>query len=274
MVVSCCAVLCAVCAVLRAVLCVSFAEKLLLAVLVVVGAPCVLCFQRFFQCLCVLCVLCAVCRARGAPTEGRLRAKCRRGGAAGRKRDARRGARPLSPQISVAARRSFLLLGNVVRAAQTTGGRWRRWCLRRASNPYNSRAVCVRGPAEGRLRAVCRRGCSGDLAGASARRERSLGPKGLTRLCRVRRREVTRGLLILCPGSLRRARCAPTEGRLRAKCRRVGSAGDPAGTSARRELSQGPKGLTFPRRVWPGAGATVGGRLMVVPRCAPTPRDA
>ena len=58
---------------------------------------------------------------------------------------------------------------------------------------------------------------------------------------RGRRDDVVRGC------RLRRARGAPTEGRLRAKCRSRGSAGDPAGTSARRELSLWPKGLTFSR---------------------------
>ena len=122
-------------------------------------------------------------------------------------------------------------------------------------------------PTEGRLRAGCRRGGSaGDPAGTSARRELSLGPKGLTFPRRVLpgAGATGGGRLMVVP------RGAPTEGRLRAKCRRGGSAGDPAGTSARRELSLGPKGLTYPRRVRPGAGATVGGRLGVVPRCAPT----
>ena len=51
-------------------------------------------------------------------------------------------------------------------------------------------------------------------------------------------------------------RGAPTEGRLQAKCRREASAGDSSGTSARREHSLRPKGLTWFRRVRPTEGTT------------------
>ena len=51
-------------------------------------------------------------------------------------------------------------------------------------------------------------------------------------------------------------RGAPTEGRLQAKCRREASAGDSSGTSARREHSLRPKGLTWFRRVLPREGTT------------------